>query len=217
MQPASVDQFADKIFDFIQQSENRINENNKYEKENMEGEEDDHLDEEDLMVLKEENKNEHQLQLDLGEIIGVLFKTHKDYCQNLAQKLITQILPEVAKHETKQKQKFLLFILDDMIEFLGPNFLGPVYPQIVQQVCTYTNSKYAAIRQASVYGIGMVAQHGGEAFAPLKDLCLGSIKHAIEYSMDGSVKEKKSKATQFYHARDNAIAALGKVLQYQPA
>lgn len=35
--------------------------------------------------------------------------------------------------------------------------------------------------------------------------------------MDASIKEKKSKTTQFYHARDNAIAALGKVLQYQPA
>ena len=33
--------------------------------------------------------------------------------------------------------------------------------------------------------------------------------------MDGSVKEKKTKSTQFYHARDNAIAALGKVLKYQ--
>ena len=33
--------------------------------------------------------------------------------------------------------------------------------------------------------------------------------------MDPSVKEKKSKASQFHHARDNAVAALGKVLQYQ--
>jgi deoxycytidine triphosphate deaminase len=84
LQPDSVDQFSDKIFEFIRQSENRIQENNKYEKDNMQGEEEDQLDEEDLMVLKEENKNEQQLQLDLGEIIGVLFKTHRDYCQNLA-------------------------------------------------------------------------------------------------------------------------------------
>jgi len=123
-----VDQFADKVFEFISQSEKRIQENNKYEKENMEGEEEDQLDEEDLAVLKEENKNEQQLQVDLGEIIGVIFKTHKDHCRNLVQKLITTILPEVAKHDTKQKQKFLLFILDDMVEFLGPAFLGAVYP-----------------------------------------------------------------------------------------
>ena len=58
LQPASVDQFAAKIFEFITQSENRIKENNKYEKENTEGDEDEALDEEDLQVLKEENKNE---------------------------------------------------------------------------------------------------------------------------------------------------------------
>lgn len=58
----------------------------------------------------------------------------------------------------------------------------------------------------------MVAQHGGPAFADLRDLCLGSLKNAIDYQMDPSVKEKKSKASQFYHARDNAVAALGKVL-----
>lgn len=33
--------------------------------------------------------------------------------------------------------------------------------------------------------------------------------------MDGSIKEKKSKQTQYYHAKDNAVAALGKVLKFQ--
>lgn len=33
--------------------------------------------------------------------------------------------------------------------------------------------------------------------------------------MDNATKEKKSKQTQFQHARDNAIAALGKIVKYQ--
>jgi len=66
------------VWSFIEASENRISDNKKYENENSNvQEEDDGLDEEDLLVLKEENKNEFQLQLDLGEIIGALFKTHK--------------------------------------------------------------------------------------------------------------------------------------------
>lgn len=68
------------MFEFIKGSEGRIQENNKYEKDNLQGDEEDQLDEEDILVLKEENKNEQQLQLDLGEIIGVIFKTHKDHC-----------------------------------------------------------------------------------------------------------------------------------------
>jgi len=132
MKPESVDVFTEKVFGFIKQSESRIADNNKYEKENQEGDEEDQLDEEDLMVLKEENKNEQQLQLDLGEIIGAVFKTHKENCQNFVQKIISTVLPELAKHNSKHKNKLQLFILDDMVEFLGPDYLGPVYPQIVQ-------------------------------------------------------------------------------------
>ena len=33
--------------------------------------------------------------------------------------------------------------------------------------------------------------------------------------MDNATKEKKSKQTQFNHARDNAIAALGRIIKYQ--
>jgi len=33
--------------------------------------------------------------------------------------------------------------------------------------------------------------------------------------MDAGIKSKKSKQSQFNHAKDNAVAALGKVLKYQ--
>lgn len=132
LQAESVDMFSAKLFEFLKQSENRIKENDKYEADNQEGDEEDKLDDEDLAVLKEENKNENELQIALAEILGVLFKTHKEHCGKLVQKLISEVLPEAAKSETKHKQKFVLFILDDMVEFLGPDFLGPVYAEIAQ-------------------------------------------------------------------------------------
>ena len=42
----------------------------------------------------------------------------------------------------------------------------------MQQVCGSCGSNFAAIRQAAVYGLGMAAQHGGAAFAPLQDMCI---------------------------------------------
>lgn len=35
--------------------------------------------------------------------------------------------------------------------------------------------------------------------------------------ISAKIKEKKSKAKQFYHAKDNAVSALGKVIRYQTA
>jgi len=39
--------------------------------------EDEELDEEDLAMLKEENKQEYDLQLSIAEVFGILFKYHK--------------------------------------------------------------------------------------------------------------------------------------------
>lgn len=125
LQADSVDVFSKKMLEFMAQSEKRIKENEKYQNENVD--EEDGLDEEDLAVLKEENKNENELQLALAECIGMLFKTHKESCRNLVQTLQASVLPEIAKQTTKPKQKLLLFFLDDMVEFLGPDFLGPAY------------------------------------------------------------------------------------------
>lgn len=128
LQPESVNQFYKKVLEFVQQSENRIKENTKYESENTGGAEEDQLDEEDLQVLKEENKTEQELQVSLAECLGILFKTHKEHCRELVQVLHTTVLPAAAADGSKHKQKLLLFILDDMVEFLGPDFLGPLYP-----------------------------------------------------------------------------------------
>ena len=59
-----------------------------------------------------------------------------------------------------------------MVEFLGPEFVGQQYPFIAQQIIKFTQSPVAGIRQAASYGIGMIAQHGGAAYAPLSNDCL---------------------------------------------
>lgn len=74
-----------------------------------------------------------------------------------------------------------------------------------------------ALRQAAAYGIGVMAQNGGQAFAQIVNVCLGGLKAAIDYELPASHKEKKSKVKQFKHAKDNAVSALGKVIRYQTA
>jgi|TARA_B110000285_G_C15131387_1_gene623833 importin-5 len=131
----------------------------------------------------------------LAECLGILFKTHKEHCRELVETLRTAVLPAAAQDGTKHKQKMLLFILDDMVEFLGPDFLGPLYPEVCAQIIGYSTSQHSAIRQASVYGIGMIAQHGGGAFPGVSQQCLQGIRAAIEFPMDAATKEKKGKLT----------------------
>ncbi len=78
-------------------------------------------------MIKEENKNEYDLQFSIAEIMGIIFKTHGSFSVSLVQELLNVILPPALSSGEKQKTKFGLFVLDDMVEFLGPALLGPLY------------------------------------------------------------------------------------------
>jgi hypothetical protein len=105
--------------------------------------------------------------------------------------------------------------MDDMVEFLGPDLLGPHYVTVAKQIIKYCGSSIAAVRQAASYGIGTMAEKAGPHFAAIANHSLMGLKEAIEYQMPASVKEKKSKVKQFMHAKDNAVSALGKIIKFQ--
>jgi importin-5 len=200
-------------------SDERIAENNELAKNQTQAEdEDEQFDEDDLEVIKEENNNEYDLQHSIAEIMGILFKTHPSLCGDLINQLINVILPPALNSGEKQKTKFGLFVMDDMVEFLGPNFLGPqIYVEVAKQIIKFCNSPTAAVRQAASYGIGIMAEKAGPAFATISNDCLMGLKIAVEYQMPANVKEKKTKVKQFMHAKDNAVSALGKIIKFQSA
>jgi importin-5 len=103
------------------------------------------------------------------------------------------VLPNAINNTEKQKQKFALFILDDMVEFLGPAYLGENYPQVAKQIIHFCNSPVPAIRQAASYGIGIMAQHGGEAYKLISNDCLAGLKVAIEFHAPSGDKKSKLK------------------------
>jgi len=180
------------VFGFIKESNNRAEATKKMEKEELEAEEDERLDDDDMAVFKDDIKEENELQCSLVEVLGLLFKTHKPHCRPLVDRVLNEVVPALADTQDKAKQKFLLYILDDMIEWLGPEFLGvDIYHNVVAQVNKYASSPNAAIRQAAVYGIGLAAQKGGAGFAGVSESCLASLNTAIQFEPDAKVKGKK--------------------------
>lgn len=203
------------LIEMIGSSLQRIVENEKMKHEDVE-DEDDELEEGDLALLKEENNNEHDLQLSIAEMFGVLFKHHRDLVGPLVQELRSNVLPNALSSEEQKRNKFGLFILDDMVEHLGPQYFGEQdFNTIVETICKYASHKSASLRQASGYGIGMIAQCAGAAFAARGELCLQALKQVIEFQITAKTEEKKIKVQQFHHAKDNGIAGLGKVIMYQ--
>ena len=81
---------------------------------------DEDLDEEDKQLFHEEIKQEEEVQVSVSEVIGMLFKTHKDMTLPLAHYIISSILPNVLKEgQSENTYKFAIFLIDDMVEHLG--------------------------------------------------------------------------------------------------
>ena len=57
--------------------------------------------------------------------MGILFKTHRDFVANLVAKLRSEIIPQCFQSNEQKRLKFALFIIDDMIEHLGPSYFSP--------------------------------------------------------------------------------------------
>ena len=56
----------------------------------------------------------------ISELIGALFKTHKTMTLGFANFLITNILPRVfTENQSENMLKFGIFLIDDMVEYLG--------------------------------------------------------------------------------------------------
>jgi len=73
-----------KMFDVMKESENRKKDNEKWREEDLEAEELDHLKDSDL--------DEDTLYVALGDLMGVLFKTHKELTLGIVELLYTNVL-----------------------------------------------------------------------------------------------------------------------------
>lgn len=64
------------------------------------------------------------MQVAISELIGILFKTHKDMTIDLAKFLISNVLPSAFKEgQSEIMNKFGIFLIDDMLEYLGYEIL----------------------------------------------------------------------------------------------
>lgn len=160
--------------------------------------------------MDEDLQVEDELQIAISETFGVLFQTHKDQCKTLVDTLFSQLLPDyLGDNKPFVKKKFALFVIVDLIEHLGLERIALQFEDCFKTLLHYSQNLNPVLRQACLYGFGIIAIHGGDAFASFVGPVIESLKFGIEIQL-GTQDQ-----TLFWHARDNAVSSLGKVLKYQ--
>jgi hypothetical protein len=162
---------------------------------------------------KDDNELDEQLMVAISEVIGALFKTHKDLTLPFAHVICQQVLGRVlSEEETDNMHRFGLFLIDDMVEYLGIEFLGADWTQLGEALLKYAVNKSVTVRQASFYGIGLLSTAAKEHFEVFFQRAIEALIQGIEIPHIGKTRgEKKLEG----HCKANGIAAFGKIIKNQ--
>jgi len=148
--------------------------------------------------------------MSIADVMGTLFNSHKELSLEIVNRLLTELLPKYFLEKSSNFEKKMgLFILDDMIEFLGQNLLQNIWTDIARIILSFADSKVTELRQAACYGIGEFCKHTVKDFHLYVGDCLNALSKSLDVNSDGEDDE------EWGHARDNAVAALGKIIKHQ--
>ena len=210
-----------KLFEIFDKSEKNRIELNKEEdiklqdidkktKEPKDEDIDDYYDDEiELDNIKQNIEGTEDIITSFSDAIGALFKTHKEFCMDIAKKMVEDVLPKYFRNSASNFEKKMgLFIMDDMIEFLGQELLGNIWPDIIKILIQYVDNPSCEIRQAASYGLGEFIHHTKVDYSNYAKDVLNIINKGLE------VQKGEENEEEYNSAQDNVITALGKLIQH---
>uniref|UniRef100_A0A4W4FK41 TOG domain-containing protein n=1 Tax=Electrophorus electricus TaxID=8005 RepID=A0A4W4FK41_ELEEL len=168
---------------------------------------DEDYDEQVEETLQDEDENDVYILTKVSDILHAVFSSHKEKVLPWFEQLLQLIVNLICPHRPWADRQWGLCIFDDVIEHCSPSsfkyaeyFLRPM----MQSLCDTSPE----VRQAAAYGIGVMAQFGGESYRPF---CTEAIPLLI-----GVIQAADSRAKENVNATENCISAVGKVMRYRP-
>ncbi|CAG9327523.1 unnamed protein product [Blepharisma stoltei] len=168
-------------------------------------------DEEEDEAYNEYRKGEEDnLHTAISEVLGVIFKTQKEKSLPIINYLMTNTFPKLLSQEAlDEDHKLVIFILDDIIEFLGQNLIKDYWNAIGEVLVKFATDTNDAVRQAACYGLGIFAANTSpEGFKPWVPFVISAIEKSLQVACEKNTKSHG-------YARDNAVAAMGRVIKFQ--
>lgn len=198
-------EFSKHVFKFLSESDKRKMEDEKTKLQ-------DDMEDDDIELLDQEVEVEEDLQVQIAELLGILFKTHQQESMEIANYIYTTILPQSLDAKVSPKMhKFGIFLVDDMVEYLGYQLLADKWMNLLEALLKYSKSKICYVRQAAVYGIGIFAEKSVGFFNESNMSSLTVMIQTLKESLDIPQGEEKTKV--YGHTKDNSIAAIGRILK----
>uniref|UniRef100_A0A2K6F824 Importin 5 n=1 Tax=Propithecus coquereli TaxID=379532 RepID=A0A2K6F824_PROCO len=157
--------------------------------------------------LQDEDDNDVYILTKVSDILHSIFSSYKEKVLPWFEQLLPLIVNLICPHRPWPDRQWGLCIFDDIIEHCSPSsfkyaeyFLRPM----LQYVC----DNIPEVRQAAAYGLGVMAQYGGDNYRPFCTEALPLLVRVIQ-SADSKTKEN-------VNATENCISAVGKIMKFKP-
>ncbi|KAG8452039.1 hypothetical protein GDO86_004004 [Hymenochirus boettgeri] len=157
--------------------------------------------------LQDEDDNDVYILTKVSDILHSVFSSYKEKVLPWFEQLLPLIVNLICPQRPWPDRQWGLCIFDDVIEHCSPSsfkyaeyFLRP----LLQSVCDNSPE----VRQAAAYGIGVMAQFGGDNYRPFCTEALPLLVRVIQ-APDSKTKEN-------VNATENCISAVGKIMKFRP-
>ena len=169
-------------------------------------EEDDPDEEEEEQLLGEVEREECLVQ-NLVECIGALFKVyHSEFIPTFDALLLPLLQAMLQPGAIEADRVAALCVFDDVIEHCSVDGGSTKYvPSLFPALMQYTQDASAEVRQAAVYGVGVMAEHVAEA------TFTAEMQQQAAQTLLATVGHPEAQAEENASATDNAVSAIGKL------
>lgn len=159
-------------------------------------------------LINEEKEIEEQFTVQIAEIFGSIFKTHKKKALGIIQKLYDNYILKAINPKMPPKIiKFGLFLIDDAIDHLGEFLPQPLLETFYKILLSFLNHEVLEVRHAATYGIGAFALCLKGNFIRYFDETIKVITTVQE------IKNANENTEDYEMTKENVISAVGKMLK----
>ena len=188
-------------------AEKELHESSKIPKDEDETDEDKAI---QLNNIKDEIDEVENVITSYSDCIGAIFKSHKELSLEIAKKMISDVLPKYFLEKASPFEKKMgLFIMDDMVEFLGQELLNEIWPNIAKTLVAFIDVSNSDLRQAASYGLGEFIKNTKVNYELYANDILTALGKGLLVSSDGQTTD------EYGQAKDNIVTAIGKLIKFQ--
>uniref|UniRef100_A0A6Q2YWX7 Importin-5 n=1 Tax=Esox lucius TaxID=8010 RepID=A0A6Q2YWX7_ESOLU len=158
-------------------------------------------------TLQDEDENDVYILTKVSDILHSVFSSYKEQVLPWFEQLLQLVVQLICPSRPWADRQWGLCIFDDVVEHCSPSsfkyadyFLRPM----LQSLCDTSPE----VRQAAAYGVGVMAQYGGDNYRPF---CTEALPLLV-----GVIQSPESKVKENVNATENCISAVGKVMRFRP-